>query len=147
MIQHQEIPNVNQKASVCSHIQVQAWIFHLSVYFEVLDSVASYPNLKCNPLPSLIVNLFVSQTIEWPFDGHTVIEDHQIDALIAKKAPVLWNKAYQYQKEGIRYDILYVIVDTDSFGVRSRGRFLLADMMGLGKTLQAIGILYPSQYD
>jgi SNF2 family DNA or RNA helicase len=47
----------------------------------------------------------------------------------------LEKKLYQFQKEGVH------------FGIKSHGRVLIADEMGVGKTIQALGIAIVYQKD
>ena len=60
----------------------------------------------------------------------TYIIDYTKDPIYTIKnlPPKILNTLYQFQKEGI------------NFGIKKNGRLLIADEMGVGKTIQAIGI-------
>ena len=60
--------------------------------------------------------------------GDEIDEENDVDAVYEKIAPRIREALYSFQEEGVR------------FALRRRGRALIADQMGVGKTLQAIAI-------
>lgn len=88
------------------------------------------PGMQLPPTPPARV---VSRTPQWARAALEALpsrlaSDQQVDAAFARVPPALRARLLSFQRDGVR------------FGLRRHGRCLIADDMGVGKTLQAIAV-------
>ena len=122
----------------------QIWIISFQKYSSLYKAIQNINNLKIilKPIPILSID-FICQSNELTFlkfltqynekekKKITFIIDYSKDIKhsINELPNKLQNTLYNFQKEGI------------NFGIEKNGRLLIADEMGVGKTIQAIGIM------
>lgn len=87
------------------------------------------------PIPSFAIKAIQSEEfnkIIFTFKNKEIIFDYINDPIktVNDVPSKLYNALYEYQKEGIQ------------FGIQRHGRILIADEMGIGKTIQTIGLCY-----
>lgn len=115
------------------------WIIPKSAYEQLISMVGQLcleNEIKIFDVPNFINN-FVNTPImySWNFSYKDEENDYKKDRSISILPEGLSNNLYEFQKKGIE------------FGVKRFGRILLGDEMGVGKTLQAIGIMYMYRTD
>ena len=95
----------------------KTWSIGLEDHADFIEQLSKHDEIKVCPLPAWIVATFQGTQQS----AISAVDFDSIDKnLVATLMP--------FQKEGVE------------FGIRNKGRVLIADDMGLGKTIQAIGI-------
>ena len=122
----------------------QIWIISFQKYSSLYKAIQNINDLKIilKPIPILSIDFicqnnnitllkFLTQYNEKEKKKITFIIDYSKDIKhsINELPNKLQNTLYDFQKEGI------------NFGIEKNGRLLIADEMGVGKTIQAIGIM------
>ena len=122
----------------------QIWIISFQKYSSLYKAIQNINNLKIilKPIPILSIDFicqpneitllkFLTQYNDKEKKKITFIIDYSKDIKhsINELPNKLQNTLYNFQKEGI------------NFGIEKNGRLLIADEMGVGKTIQAIGIM------
>lgn len=87
------------------------------------------------PIPSFAIKAIQSEDfnkIIFSLKNKEIVFDYLNDPVktVNDLPTKLYNALYEYQKEGIQ------------FGIKQHGRILIADEMGIGKTIQTIGLCY-----
>uniref|UniRef100_A0A1B6GXP5 SWI/SNF-related matrix-associated actin-dependent regulator of chromatin subfamily A-like protein 1 n=1 Tax=Cuerna arida TaxID=1464854 RepID=A0A1B6GXP5_9HEMI len=101
--------------------KTRLWTFPVSEYFNLKKSVGILkPHVVIGDLPKCVVETFITKVKNYQQDINKVD--------ISRVDENLLNTIYPFQMEGIK------------FGVSRGGRCLIADDMGLGKSIQALGI-------
>ena len=137
---------IKEQPSVSYDFNNNTWVLPLSTYKEVLLQVKQQvekKNIQVCEIPQLVFELIIDNTIPFsqPSLKPLIRYNYSNDTLPQKKLRVsalpssLLKRLYTFQKVGIQ------------FGLDHFGRILLGDEMGVGKTVQAIGLSYLYQRD
>ena len=96
-----------------------AWCFHVRDYQSVVKTFEDNLNVTVNPIPTKVVDILQ--------EAHRRSNDEAKDVVdLSRIGEEVVGKLMSFQRLGVE------------FGVRREGRFLIADDMGCGKTVQAI---------
>jgi SWI/SNF-related matrix-associated actin-dependent regulator 1 of chromatin subfamily A len=133
----------NLKAIIKNHQgyfdrDLKVWIIPFIMYSSIYEKISNLldSSIKISNLNDMILNVLEKinlKILKFKPDKEKK-KMFQIDytmepiKLVEDLDKTIYNKLYNFQKEGI------------AFGLKKNGRFLLADEMGVGKTIQAIGI-------
>ncbi|ODN00238.1 SWI/SNF-related matrix-associated actin-dependent regulator of chromatin subfamily A-like protein 1 [Orchesella cincta] len=111
----------HQYGSLLAHSQTRKWTFPLSEHTKLINAVAPLrPAVSIGPLPNFVQRVFQNVQPGVPRKIPTTDLDGVDKTLLAALMP--------FQLEGVM------------FGVSRKGRCLIGDDMGLGKSIQALGI-------
>lgn len=101
--------------------ETKRWTFPLSQYSELMTAVASLKSVvNISPLPNFVLRIFRKPR------AYKNVTDTDLSLIDRKLMEALMN----FQVEGVK------------FGISRGGRCLISDDMGLGKSIQALGIAH-----
>lgn len=111
---------------------LRGWTFTFKKYINLVKVLNNpFYNCEVQPVPAMAfdaMRLNSFDRLTFKIQTEKVIIDYSKDSLPDPLPESLESKLYPFQREGIM------------FAIRKRGRILLADEMGVGKTIQAIGV-------
>ena len=119
-------------------IIIEFW--HYPEFLTEIQAFAHQKKLIVYPVPYFVFDLinypvpFSNEIID-DFIQHDYSKDLRKQVWVDDLPPSLLDNLYDYQKEGIK------------FAIKNFGRILLGDEMGVGKTIQALGIAWLYQED
>ena len=139
----------SELAEICSkywgeidkkHKEIVIEYWHYPEFLAEIEAFASHKKLFVYPIPYFVFDLinypvpFSNEVVD-AFIQHDYSKDLGKQIWIDDLPPSLLDNLYDYQKEGIK------------FAIKNFGRILLGDEMGVGKTIQALGIACLYQED
>jgi len=118
----------------------KAWIIPDDHKQEMIEKIAPHcleSNILLGEQPKFVENILstpipfnkvskMARAMDFDYESERTVNKKSIEDL----PPKIKDVAYKFQKQGIQY------------GIRKFGRMLLGDEMGVGKTVQAIGMAY-----